>query len=136
MREVVIAGAARTPTGRFLGSLSTVPATKLASIAIEAALERAEVAPEEVDYTYVGNMLSAGLGQAPARQAAIAAGIPDSKSAMTINKACASGMAATVLAAQMVQLEEADTVVAGGMENMSAAPHLLVNSRTGQRLGD
>lgn len=135
-REVFLAGAARTPTGRFGGAVSSVPAPTLGAIAIKGALGRAGVAAEQVDYTVLGNMLSAGLGQTPARQAAIDAGIPDTTSAMTVNKACASGLTSVVLAAQAIQLEEADTVVAGGMENMSAAPHLLMNSRTGQRLGD
>lgn len=136
LRDVVITGAARTPTGKFMGSLSETSATSLGAFAIKAAVERAGIEPEDVDYTYMGNMLSAGLGQTPARRAAIDAGIPATTSAMTINKACASGMASVALAAQMIQLSEAETVVAGGMENMSASPHLLLNSRTGQRLGD
>ena len=136
IREVVIAGPTRTPMGKFGGSLSTVPATALGAAAVAGAIERSGVEPGDVDYTYMGNMLSAGLGQTPARQAAIEAGIPDYVSGMTINKACASGMASVVLAAQSIQAGDAETVVAGGMENMSLAPHLLMNSRTGQRLGD
>ena len=135
-RDVVIAGAARTPVGNFGGGLSTTPATELGSVVLEAAIDRSGVAPDDVDYVVMGNMLSAGLGQTPARQAAISSGIPDSTSATTLNKACASGLAATISGAQMIQLGEAETVAAGGMENMSAAPHLLVDSRTGQRLGD
>ena len=136
LKEVVIAGAARTPTGKFVGALAGVPATELGAVAIRAAIERSGAAAGDIDYTYMGNMLSAGLGQTPARQAAVGAGIPATTSAMTVNKACASGLASVMLAAQAVQLGEADRVVAGGMENMSAAPHLLMNSRTGQRLGD
>jgi acetyl-CoA C-acetyltransferase len=135
-KDVFIAGAARTPVGKFSGGLSTTPATKLGTAALAAAVERSGIEPGQVQYTVMGNMLSAGLGQTPARQAAIGAGIPETTSALTINKACASGLQAVILAAQAVQLEEADVVAAGGMENMSLAPHLLMNSRTGQRLGD
>ena len=134
--DVFITGAARTPLGKFQGGLSKTPATELGSTAIKAAIERSGLTTDNIDYTVVGNMLSAGLGQTPARQAAIGAEIPNSVSALTINKACASGMQSVILAAQAVQLGEASAVVAGGMENMSAAPHLLINSRTGQRLGD
>jgi acetyl-CoA C-acetyltransferase len=136
LQEVLITGAARTPTGKFVGALADVPAPRLGAVAIKAAVERSGTDPGDVDYTYMGNMLSAGLGQAPARQAAIAAGVPETTSAMTINKACASGLASVMLAAQAIQAGDAETVVAGGMENMSAAPHLLMNSRTGQRMGD
>ncbi|MEE8363503.1 MAG: acetyl-CoA C-acetyltransferase [Dehalococcoidia bacterium] len=135
-REVVIAGAARTPIGRFGSGLATTPATTLGSVAIRAAAERAGISGADVDYTIMGNCLPAGLGMVPARQSAIDAGIPDSVSALTVNKACASGLSAVVLAAQAIQLDEAEVVAAGGMENMSLAPHLLMNSRTGQRLGD
>lgn len=134
--DVFITGAARTPLGKFQGGLSGTAATDLGSTAIKAAIDRSGLQPGDVEYTVMGNMLSAGLGQTPARQAAINAEIPNSVSALTINKACASGMQAVVLAAQSIQLGEASAVVAGGMENMSAAPHLLINSRTGQRLGD
>ena len=134
--DVFITGAARTPLGKFQGGLSGTPATELGATAIRAAVERSGLDNDDVEYTIMGNMLSAGLGQTPARQAAISADIPNSVSALTINKACASGMQSIVLAAQSVQLGETEAMVAGGMENMSAAPHLLVNSRTGQRLGD
>ncbi len=134
--DVFITGAARTPLGKFQGGISKTPATELGSTAIKAAVDRAGLASEDVEYTVMGNMLSSGLGQTPARQAAIGAEIPNSASALTINKACASGMQAVILASQSIQLGEASAVVAGGMENMSAAPHLLINSRTGQRLGD
>jgi len=136
LKDVFIAAAARTPVGRFCGGLSTMPATQLGALAISAALRRAAVPEDEVDYVVMGNILSAGLGQAPARQAAIGGGIPDTVSALTINKVCASGLWATVLAAQAIQLGDAEMVLAGGMENMSRAPHLLLNSRTGQRMGD
>lgn len=134
--DVFIAGGARTPIGKFGGGLSTTPATQLGATALAAAIERSGIDADEIEYTVMGNMLSAGLGQTPARQAAISAGIPETSSALTINKACASGLQAVILAAQSVQLEEADAVAAGGMESMSLAPHLLMNSRTGQRLGD
>jgi acetyl-CoA C-acetyltransferase len=134
--DVFITGAARTPLGKFQGALASTPATELGGTAIRAAVDRAGLTGDDIEYSVMGNMLSAGLGQTPARQAAISAGIPNSASALTINKACASGMQAVILAAQSVQLNEASAVVAGGMENMSAAPHLLVNSRTGHRLGD
>ncbi len=134
--EVVIVAGARTPMGKFMGGLSAVPATQLGAGAIRAALERARLAPQQVDYVIMGNVLMAGVGQAPARQAAIAAGIPNQVSALTINKVCASGLTAVVLAAQMIKAGDAEVVVAGGMENMSLAPHMLVNSRTGFRLGD
>lgn len=134
--DVFIASAARTPLGKFGGSLSTTSATDLGATALAAAVERSGLGAESVEYTIMGNILSAGLGMTPARQASIAAGIPDTASALTINKACASGMQSVILAAQSIQLGEADVIAAGGMENMSQAPHLLLNSRTGQRLGD
>jgi len=136
MNEVVLAGATRTPLGKLNGSLAAVSAPQLGAIAIAEAIRRAGLAPDQVEYAIMGNVLSTGIGQAPARQAAIGAGIPSSVSALTINKVCASGLAAVVLAAQMVQLGEADIVVAGGMESMSQAPHYLPGSRSGLRLGD
>ncbi len=134
--EVLIASAVRTPLGKFSGSLSSTSATDLGGIALAASVERSGIAAEDIEYTIMGNMLSAGLGMTPARQAAITAGIPESSSALTVNKACASGMQSVILAAQSIQLGEADVVAAGGMESMSQAPHLLLDSRTGQRLGD
>nr|AQT03467.1 acetyl-CoA acetyltransferase [Ginkgo biloba] len=134
-RDVCIVGVARTPIGGLSGSLSTLSATKLGSIAIEAALKRAGVEPRLVQEVFFGNVLSANLGQAPARQAALGAGIPDSVICTTINKVCASGMKATMLAAQTVQLGTNDIVVAGGMESMSNAPYCLPNARKGYRLG-
>ncbi|HIF71507.1 MAG TPA: acetyl-CoA C-acyltransferase [Dehalococcoidia bacterium] len=134
--DVFITGAARTPLGNFQGAISEVAATELGSTAIKAAVDRSGLDTGDIEYTVMGNLLSSGLGQTPARQAAIGADIPNTASALTINKACASGMQAVILASQTIQLGEASSVIAGGMENMSAAPHLLLNSRTGQRLGD
>ena len=134
--SIVIAGAARTPIGKFRGAFSETPAPVLGAAAIRASIERSRIAPEAIDYTVMGNVLPAGVGQAPARQAAIGAGIPASSSALTVNKVCASGMQAIVLAAQMIRAADARAVVAGGMENMTLAPHLIVNSRGGLPLGD
>ncbi len=136
MKKVVIAGGMRTPLGKFGGALSTTPAPQLGAAAIKSALQKSGVRPENVDYVIMGNVLSAAVGQAPARQAGIAAGIPVTTSALTVNKVCASGLTSVVLASQAIQLGDADVVVAGGMENMSLAPHMLVNSRTGYRMGD
>lgn len=134
-RDVCIVGVARTPMGGFLGSLSSLSATKLGSIAIEAALKRAKVDPALVQEVIFGNVLSANLGQAPARQAALGAGIPNSVICTTVNKVCASGMKATMLAAQSIQLGLNDVVVSGGMESMSNAPKYLAEARKGSRLG-
>ena len=135
MRDVVIASAARTPIGKFMGGLSSLRAPDLGAHAIRAALERAKVAPELVDEVIMGCVLQAGLGQNPARQAAIRAGIPTSKGSFTINKVCGSGLKAVMLAAQAIRAGDADVIVAGGMESMSNAPHLLPKSREGFRLG-
>jgi acetyl-CoA C-acetyltransferase len=135
-REAVIVGAARTAIGKFNGTLSSTPATKLGAAAIRAAVERASVAPDRVEDVIMGNVLSAGVGQAPARQAAIHGGIPASVGAMTINKVCGSGLKAVSLAAQAIRAGDASCVVAGGMENMSMAPYLAPGARTGYRLGD
>ncbi|KAL5699980.1 acetyl-CoA C-acetyltransferase [Ranunculus cassubicifolius] len=134
-RDVCIVGVARTPMGAFLGSLSSLSATKLGSIAIAAALKRANVDPSLVQEVFFGNVLSANLGQAPARQAALGAGIPNSVVCTTVNKVCASGMKATMFAAQSIQLGINDVVVSGGMESMSNAPKYLPDSRKGSRLG-
>jgi acetyl-CoA C-acetyltransferase len=136
LQEVVIASAARTPIGRFLGALSTVSATELGGVAIRAAVERAGVAPEQVDGVIMGNVLPAGVGMAPARQASIKGGLPATVPALTVNKVCGSGLVSVALAAQQIMLGEAEVVVAGGMESMSNAPHLLMGSRTGHKLGD
>ncbi len=135
MRQAVILSAVRTPIGRFLGGLSTVPAPKLGAIVVREAVRRAGVAPDQVDEVIMGNILSAGLGQAPARQAAIYAGLPPSVPATTVNKMCGSGLKAVMLAAQAIRVGDAEIAVAGGMENMSQAPYLLPRARTGYRLG-
>jgi len=134
-RDVCIVGVARTPMGGFLGTLSSLSATKLGSIAIGCALKRANVDPSLVQEVFFGNVLSANLGQAPARQAALGAGIPNTVVCTTINKVCASGMKATMLAAQSIQLGINDVVVAGGMESMSNVPKYLAEARKGSRLG-
>ncbi len=135
MREVVIVGAARTPIGSFLGELSGLKAPELGAIAIKEALSRARVAPADVGEVLMGCVLSAGIGQAPARQAAIFAGLPNSVPCMTLNKVCGSGLKAVMLAAQAVALGDADIVVAGGMESMSNTPYYLPGARTGYRMG-
>ncbi len=135
MRDVVIVGAARTPIGRFLGGLASVPAPRLGSVAIADALRRSEISPDRVDEVYMGVILTAGLGQAPARQASLYAGLPNVVPATTINKMCGSGLKAAMLGAQAIVAGDADVVVAGGMENMSAAPYLLDRARAGYRLG-
>ncbi|CDP04540.1 unnamed protein product [Coffea canephora] len=134
-RDVCIVGVARTPMGGFLGSLSSLSATKLGSIAIQSALKRANVDPSLVQEVFFGNVLCANLGQAPARQAALGAGLPYSVICTTINKVCASGMKATMLAAESIQSGTNDVVVAGGMESMSNAPKYLPQARLGSRIG-
>ncbi|SDU81719.1 acetyl-CoA C-acetyltransferase [Jiangella alkaliphila] len=132
----VIAGGARTPIGKLLGSLSGFSATDLGGFAIEAALARSGVAPGQVDYVIMGQVLQAGGGQITARQAAVKAGIPMTVPALTINKVCLSGLDAIALAAQLIRAGEFDVVVAGGMESMTNAPHLLPKSRQGFKFGD
>jgi acetyl-CoA C-acetyltransferase len=136
MREVVIVSAVRTAIGSFMGALSDTPATELGAVAIKEALHRAGIKGEQVDEVIMGNVLQAGIGQGPARQAAIKAGLPIEVSSMAINKLCGSGLKAVHLAAQAIQTGEAEIVVAGGMENMSLAPYLLPKGRTGYRMGD
>ncbi|GLZ43382.1 acetyl-CoA C-acetyltransferase [Actinokineospora sp. NBRC 105648] len=133
--SVIVAGA-RTPIGRLLGSLKDLTGAQLGGIAIKAALERAGVAPDQVQYTIMGQVLTAGAGQIPARQAAVAAGIPMSVPALTINKVCLSGLDAIALADQLIRAGEFDIVVAGGQESMTQAPHLLPKSRSGYKFGD
>ncbi len=133
-KEVVIVSAARTPIGSFLGALSTIPAPRLGAIAIKGALEKINLKPELVDEVLMGNVVPAGTGQAPARQAAIYAGIPNTVSCTTINKVCSSGMKAVMQGAQAIALGDADIVVAGGMENMSLIPHYLY-ARNGTKFG-
>ena len=136
MRDVFILSAARTPIGKFGGALSTTPATTLGGIAIRAAVERAGVAPERVEEAIIGQVLQAGAGQAPARQAALKAGLPEGVSATTINKVCGSGLKAVMMGASAIRAGDADLIVAGGMESMNMAPYLLPQARTGYRLGD
>jgi acetyl-CoA C-acetyltransferase len=135
MRQAVIVSAVRTPIGSFQGRLSSLSATQLGSVVISEALCRADLPGEEVDEVIMGNVLSAGLGQAPARQASLGAGLPNSITCTTINKVCGSGLKAVILAAQAVMLGDAEIVVAGGMESMSKAPYLLMKARGGYRLG-
>ncbi len=134
-RQPVIVGAARTPVGRLLGSLASKSASELGGVAISAALDRAGVGPDQVQYVIMGQVLQAGAGQITARQAAVAAGISMSVPAVTVNKVCLSGLDAIALASQLIRLGEYDVIVAGGMESMTRAPHLLVNSRAGYKYG-
>jgi acetyl-CoA C-acetyltransferase len=135
MREAVIVGGARTAFGRLLGSLRDFKAVQLGGFAIKAALERSGVAAGQVDYVIMGQVLQAGAGQIPSRQAAVAAGIPMSVPSITVNKVCLSGLDAIALAAQLIRAGEFDIVVAGGMESMTGAPHLLPGARTGFKYG-
>lgn len=134
--SVYILSGARTPSGSFLGSLSSVPAPKLGAVAIEAALKKAEIDGSKVDEVFMGNVVSSGVGQAPARQAAIFAGLPESVPCTTMNKVCGSGLKTIITAAQTILAGDNKLVVAGGMENMSQAPHLLMNSRNGIKFGE
>ncbi|MFD2868399.1 acetyl-CoA C-acetyltransferase [Kurthia populi] len=136
MRNVVIVEAVRTAIGSFNGTLQNTAATDLGAVVVKEVLERANVAPETVDEVVLGNILQAGLGQGPARQAAVNAGVPYEVPSTTINKLCGSGLTAVHLAAQAIQLGEADIVVAGGMENMTQAPYILPQARQGYRMGD
>jgi len=136
MREVVIIGAARTPVGAFGGALSSLSAVDLGVIAAKEAIKRAGIKPELIDEVLIGNILSAGLGQNPARQVAINSGIPDTTSALTINKLCGSGLRTVSMGAQFIMLGDAEVVLAGGIESMSNAPYLLTKTRWGQKMGD
>lgn len=134
--DIVIVAAARTAVGKFGGSLARTPAPELGATVIRALLQRSGLAPEQVGEVILGQVLTAGAGQNPARQALIRAGLPHAVPAMTINKVCGSGLKAVMLAAQAIRDGDSDIVIAGGQENMSAAPHVLPNSRDGQRMGD
>jgi acetyl-CoA C-acetyltransferase len=136
MSDAYILSAARTPIGKFGGGLSTVPATELGATAIRAAVERAGIAPESVDEAIMGQVIQAGAGQAPARQAALKAGLPEGVSATTINKVCGSGLKAVMLGAAAIRAGDANVIVAGGMENMNLGPYLLPGARAGYRLGN
>jgi acetyl-CoA C-acetyltransferase len=136
MQNVYIVAAKRTPIGSFQGVFANTPATKLGAAAIKAAVQQAGIKPEQVDECIMGEVLTAGVGQAPARQAALAAGLPNSVPCTTINKVCGSGLKAIMLGADSIQLGHSQIVVAGGQENMTLAPHLLDNSRAGYRMGN
>src|SRR6266566_1728300 len=136
MDDVVIISGCRTPVGKFQGSLSDLSATQLGAIAVREAVKRSGIEPERVDECIMGNVISAGLGQNPARQAAIFGGLPPEVGAMTVNKVCGSGLKAVALAAQAIQTGNASIVVAGGMESMTNAPYLLPQARKGYRLGN
>src|SRR5688500_5291766 len=135
-RTVYVISAVRTPMGSFGGSLKDIPATKLGAIAIKAAVERAGIKPDQVDEVLMGCVIQSNLGQAPARQGAKAAGLPDKVICTTINKVCASGMKAIAQGAQSILLGDADVVVAGGMENMSSVPFYVTNLRWGNKYGE
>ena len=135
MKEVYIVSAARTPIGSFGGSFANIPATQLGATAIKGALSRIKLDSKEVTEVYMGNVLSANVGQAPARQAAIFAGLPNTVHCTTINKVCASGMKSVMLATQSIMLGDNEVVIAGGMENMSSVPYYLDKARSGYRLG-
>ena len=135
IKEAVIISAVRTPVGKFLGALKSFKATDVGAIVVREAVKRAGVAPADVDEVIMGCVIQAGLGQNPARQAALRGGLPDTVSAVTVNKVCGSGLKAVMMAAQGVQLGDTEIVVAGGMESMSNAPYLLPKARAGYRLG-
>jgi len=135
-RTPVIVSAARTPIGKFLGSLSTVTAPELGAVAIKAAIERSGVPMEDIDEVIMGNVVQGGVGQAPARQAMLKAGVPATVSAVTVNKVCGSGLKAVMLAAQAIKAGDAEVIVAGGMESMSNAPYYVYGMRNGVKLGD
>src|SRR5438067_3519925 len=136
MEDIVIVSAVRTAVGKFGGSLAKIPGPELGAIVIKEALERAKVKPEQVSEVIMGQVLAAGSGQNPARQALLKAGLPKEVPGLTINAVCGSGLKAVMLAAQAIAWGDAEIVVAGGQENMSAAPHVLLGSREGQRMGD
>lgn len=136
MQKVYIVGAARSPIGSFGGSLSTMPASEICAQVIIGLLRQIDLSPDKIDEVILGQVLTAGMGQNPARQASIKAGLPTSVPAMTINKVCGSGLKAVQLAYQSISMGDASVVIAGGQENMSMAPHCLLNSRNGQRMGD
>lgn len=136
MSDAFILSAARTPIGKFLGELSDLPAPRLGAVAIAEAIKRSGVKPDQVDEVVMGNVVQAGVGQAPARQAALSAGLPDTIAAYAVNKVCGSGLKAVMLAAQSIRAGDADVVVAGGMESMSNAPFLLPGVRKGCKYGD
>src|SRR5438445_693923 len=136
MADAFLLSAVRTPIGKYLGAFADVPAPHLGAVALAEALRRARAPAERIDEVIFGNVLQAGVGQNPARQAALKAGLPDSIAAVTINKVCGSGLKAVMLAAQAIRAGDAELIAAGGMESMSRAPHLLFGTRTGWKYGD
>src|SRR5262245_21215091 len=136
MSDPVLLAAVRTPIGKYLGGLADLPAPQLGALVLRDALRRANVPADRVDEVIVGNVIQAGVGQNPARQAALHAGLPDTIAAVTINKVCGSGLKAVMLAAQAIKAGDADIILAGGMESMSRAPHLLMGARAGWKYGD
>jgi acetyl-CoA C-acetyltransferase len=134
--DIFLLSAVRTPIGKFLGELSDLPAPRLGAIALAEAIKRANIGPEQVDEVILGNVVQAGVGQAPARQAALLAGLPDTIAAYAVNKVCGSGLKAVMLGAQAIKAGDAEIVAAGGMESMSRAPHLVEGARTGIKYGD
>src|SRR3954451_15050598 len=136
MPDAFLLSAARTPIGKFLGGLSELGAPQLGAVALAEAIKRANAKPEQIEEVIFGHVLQAGVGQNPARQAALKAGLPDSIAAVTVNKVCGSGLKAVMLAAQAVRAGDADLIAAGGMESMSRAPYLLPGARTGWKYGD
>lgn len=136
MQNPVIVDAVRTPIGKFLGTLAPLPATKLGSLVVAEVIRRAGIRPDQIDEVILGNVVGAGLGQNPARQAAIGGGVPDRVPAVTVNKVCGSGLKAVMMAAQAIKCGDAELIVAGGMESMSNAPYLVANGRTGFRMGN
>lgn len=136
MKDIVLVSACRTPIGAFRGTLSSLPVPKLGAVTVREAIDRAGLHNEDVDEVIMGNVLSAGVGQAPARQAAIFSGLPTSVQCMTVNKVCGSGLKSVMLASQAIALDDAEVVVAGGMESMSNAPYLLEKARTGYKMGN
>jgi acetyl-CoA C-acetyltransferase len=136
MDQIVIVSGVRTPVGKFQGSLSDIPATRLGAVVVNEAVKRAQLQPSQIDECIMGNVVSAGLGQNPARQAAIFGGLPPEVSAVTVNMVCGSGLRAVALAAQSIQTGNADIIVAGGMESMTNAPYLLPQARSGFRMGN
>src|SRR5436190_6239563 len=136
MADAFLLSAARTPIGKYLGALADVPAPQLGAVAVAEALRRAKVAPDRVDEVVLGNVLQAGVGQNPARQAALKAGLPDTIAAYTVNKVCGSGLKSVMLAAQAIRAGDAELLVAGGIESMSRTPYLLFGARSGWKYGD
>src|SRR5271166_6214526 len=136
MSDALLLSAVRTPIGKYLGGLAEVPAPQLGATVVAEAVRRARVPVDQVNEVILGNVIQAGLGQNPARQAALKAGLPDTVAALTVNKVCGSGLKAVMLAAQAVRAGDADVVVAGGMESMSGAPYLLFGARAGWKVGD